>query len=209
MIDDNTSIDREQLTSDYIEKGYNGWKASRFNQKTGRWKTHDGVEVYNKEVISSLASESFSRNEFRRNRWLFNASRVFNKETFLLEAALANGNLIKTYAEFQKNDIELINKISSMIKQQDADVFKISNLIKIIVDRGPYSLTQELFQMAESSYNTENRDIRLGIAVAYLDFAALNIEPELSLNRFNSIVDNLILRNIVKADKGLFYNRFF
>ena len=207
MIDSEDSIDREQLTSEYIEKGYTGWKASRFNQKTGRWKTHDGVEVYNKEVISALASESFSRNEFRKNRWLFNASRVYNKETFLLEAALANGNLVKTYTEFQKNDIELINKISSMIKQQNPDVFKISNLIKIIVDRGPYSLTQELFQMAESSYNKEDKDIRLGIAVAYLDFAALNIEPELSLNRFNSIVDNLILRNIVKADEGLFLTK--
>ena len=204
MIDAGQTAEEENLTAEYIDKGYSGWKAPRFNQKTGKWQTHDGVEVYNREVISALASESFRRNEFRRNRWLFNASRALNKDTFLLEAALANGNLVQTYAEFQKKDIELINKISGMIKQQDADVFKISNLIKIIVDRGPYSLNQELFQMAESSYNTEDRDIRLGIAEAYLDFAALNIEPELSLERFNHIVDNLVLRNIVKADEGLF-----
>ena len=194
----------ETLTAEYIEKSYSGWKASRFNQKTGKWKTHNGVEVYNREIISALASESFRRNEFRRNRWLFNASRVLNKDVFLLEAALANGNLIETYTEFQKNDIELITRISNMIKQQNPDVFKMRDLIKIIVDRGPYSLTQELFQMAERNYETEDREVRLGIAAAYLDFAALNIEPELSLNRFNSIIDNLILRNIKKTDEGLF-----
>ncbi len=204
MIDNEKATDRETLIAEYIDKGYDGWKAPRFNQKTGKWITHDGVEVYNSEIISALASESFRRNEFRRNRWLFNASRVLNKEVFLLEAALANGNLVKTYEEFQKTDIELINRISSMIKQQDADVFKIRNLIKIIVDRGPYSLTQELFQMAERNFDSPDRDIRLGIAVAYLDFTALNIEPELSLSRFNHIIDNLILRNIIKADEGLF-----
>ena len=204
MIDTERTAEEETLIAEYIDKGYSGWKATRFNQKTGKWKTHDGAEVYNTEIISALASESFRRNEFRRNRWLFNASRVLNKEVFFLEAALANGNLVKTYEEFQKNDIELINKISEMIKQQNADVFKIKDLIKIIVDRGPYSLNQELFQMAERSYKTEDRDIRLGIATAYLDFASLNIEPELSLNRFNNIVDNLVIRNIVKADEGLF-----
>jgi len=196
--------DTEKVISDYIDKSYSGWKAPRFNQKTGKWKTHGEVEVYSSEVISALASESFRRNEFRRNRWLFNASRVLNKNTFLLEAALANGSLVKTYAEFQKNDINLINRISNMIKKQDPDVFKINRLINIIVDRGPYSLTQELFQMAELNYETKDRDIKLGIAVAYLDFTSLNIEPELSLKRFNSIIDNLVLRSIKKTDKGLF-----
>ena len=204
MIDTEKNSEEETLIAEYIDKGYSGWKATRFNQKTGKWKTHDGVEVYSTEVISALASESFRRNEFRRNRWLFNASRVLNNDVFFLEAALANGNLVKTYEEFQKTDIELINKISDMIKQQNADVFKIRDLIKIIVDRGPYSLNQELFQMAERSYTTDNREVRLGIATAYLDFAALNIEPELSIKRFNNIVDNLIIRNIIKADEGLF-----
>jgi hypothetical protein len=58
--------------------------------------------------------------------------------------------------------------------------------------------------MAESNYETEDRETRLGIAVAYLDFTSLNIETELSLERFNDIIDNLILKSIKKADKGLF-----
>ncbi len=203
MIDKDTS-DSEAVISEFIDKGYSGWKISRFNRQTGKWKTHDGLEVYNSEVISALASESFKRNEFRLNSWLFNASRVINKDTHLLEASLANGNLINTYAEFQKQDVELINRISSLIKGQDTSVFLIKDLIKIIVDRGPYSLTQELFQMAESSYEKADREIKLGIAKAYLDFTALNIEPELSLKRFNSIIDNLVLSHIVKTEKGLF-----
>ena len=192
----------EQL---FIEKAYKGWRIDRFNRDQGKWLDKNNQLIYSKEIVSALGSELVKRKSVAANQWIFRLAESKNSEIKYLETALINGNLFPAYRQMQEKDITIIEEITAKIKRNDISVFLIDDLVKIITDRGPYSLIRELFSMSEK-INIESVDIKTatGIASAYLDFVSINMEKETSLKKLNTIIDTIILNRLIINENGLF-----
>ena len=191
----------EQL---FIDNAFKGWRIDRFNREDGKWFNKNKQPVYSKEVVSALGSELVRRRAVAVNQWIFRLADSRNSDAKYLETALINGNLFPAYSHRQEQDIAIIQEITAKIRRNDISVFLIDDLVKIIVNSGPYSLIQELFVMAEK-FNIESPDIKtvIGVASAYLDFVFINMEKETSLKKFNTIIDTMLNRLIIN-EKGLF-----
>ena len=191
----------EQL---FLDNAFKGWRIDRFNRDEGKWFNKNRQPVYSKEIVSALGSELVRRKSVAANQWIFRLAETKNSETKYLETALINGNLVPAYGQRQEQDIAIIQEITAKIRRNDISVFLIDDLVKTIINSGPYSLTQELFVMAEK-FNIESPDIKtvIGVALSYLDFISINMEKEVSLKKLNTIIDTILNRLIIN-EKGLF-----
>ncbi len=199
------NINEITVEQQFVDNSYKGWRIDRFSQEQGKWFDKDRQPIYSKEIASALGSELIRRRAVAANQWIFRLAEARNSEVKYLETALINGNLAPAYRQMQEKDAAAIEEITTKIKQNNISVFLIDGLVKIITDRGPYSAIQELFAMAEK-INIESIDVKtaIGLASAYLDFVFINMEKEISLKKFNTIVDTIILNKFIINDKGLF-----
>ena len=198
------SIDEDTTEQMFAENAFRVWRIDRLNRNNGTWLNKNRQYVYSKEVVSALASEVIRRRSVSINQWIF---RLGERNTSIryLETALVNGNLLAAYTQSQERDIELMQEITSRIRREDASIFLFNDLVNTITNSGPFYLLQELFLLAEK-FDIESSDIKtaIGVASAYLDFAIINMEREVSLERFNTIVDTIILNRLILNENGLF-----
>ena len=198
------NADEERAEQLFVDNAFKGWRIDRLNREEGKWLNKNKQSVYSKEIVSALGSELIRRKAVSVNQWILRLAERNNQEKYL-ETALINGSLVPAYTQRQEQDIATIQEITAKIKRNDISVFLIDDLVKIIINSGPYSLIQELFIMAEK-FNIESPDIKtvIGVASAYLDFVLINVEKETSLKKFNKIIDTVILNGLIINDKGLF-----
>ena len=206
----NTDILQKSASEDtaeqlFLENAFKGWRIDRFIRDEGKWLDKNRQLVYSKEIVSALGSELIRRRAVAVNQWIFRLAESRNSEIKYLETALVNGNLVPAYRQMLENDADIIGEITAKIKRNDISVFLIDDLVKIITTRGPYSLAQELFAMADK-FNIESPDIKtvVGVASAYLDFVFSNMEKEESLEKFNNIINKIILNKLILNENGLF-----
>ncbi|MCL2792891.1 MAG: hypothetical protein FWD87_07350 [Spirochaetaceae bacterium] len=191
----------EQL---FADNAFRGWRIDRLNRTEGRWLDKNRQLVYSREILSALGSEVVRRRAVAINQWIVRLAER-NNDIRYLETALVNGNLFLAHLQSQERNIAFVQEITSRIRRNDPSVFLIDDLVKTIVNNGPFSLAQELFLMAER-FDIKSLDVKMaiGVASAYLDFVFINIESETSLKRFNTIVDTIILNRLVINEDGLF-----
>ena len=198
------SINEDTAEQMFAESAFRVWRIDRLNRSNGTWLDKNRQYVYSREVISALGSEVVRRRSVAINQWIFRMGER-NTNIRYLETALVNGNLLAAYTQTQERNIELMQEITSRIRRNDVSIFLFNDLVNTITNSGQLSLVQELFLMAEKS-DIESSDIKtaIGIASAYLEFAIIDIEREVSLQRFNTIVDTIILNRLILNDNGLF-----
>ncbi len=199
------TAEEKELERLFTDRAYKGWRTDRFSLEAGGWTDRNGSAVYSKDIISSLGSELLRRRGFSQNQGIFRLAQEKNREKAYLESALLTGGTAAAYRNMQAQDLLLIEEISAGIKRNDTSVFRIDDLVSIITDRGPYSLIQELFLMAENlEIEALDMETAYGVASAYLDFVIINMEKERSLEKFNAILNTKILGKIVLNSGGIF-----
>lgn len=192
ILENKSQVDNYLYENDFLDTAYKGWLG-------------DINTTSSPEVFSAFGSELIRRKEFAGNRQRLNLAQANFEDNFLIWPALIMGGTEAAYSKMIENDPEIINQISSQITKRDISVFNIQNLVTLIADRGPYFLIQELFTMAEG-VDIKKADIKtvIGVATAYLNFISLDMEKDISINRFNAII-NYIFDKIVIIPQGMFF----
>lgn len=192
ILEDRSQADNYLYENDFLDTAYEGW-------------LQDSNAISSSKIFSAFGSELIRRKELARNKQRLNLAQANLEDNFLIWSALVTGSTEAAYSKMLENDPELISQISSQIGKRDISVFNIQNLATLIADRGHYSLVQELFAMAEG-IDIKKADIKtvIGIATAYLNFILLDMERDISINRFNTII-NYIFDKIVINEQGMFF----
>ncbi|MEW5817253.1 MAG: hypothetical protein AB1798_17890 [Spirochaetota bacterium] len=203
-----TQYDREMFektVKNYIDNAYDGWRVNRYDADSGAWKTGGEKSAFRENIVVALMAEGILRGEYG---YVYSQVRKAASEhigdlTFFSSPYLGR---ILTFTERQmEEDLKTLRRIKELLVANDPKVFLIPNLLQFIVDRGPYSLLEEVYKLVET-VDYKNLDIAdaLGILRTYTEAFTLGGEVVENLSKLYRVLEEKILPAIVDTEAGLF-----
>ncbi|TFG63947.1 MAG: hypothetical protein E4H36_04265 [Spirochaetales bacterium] len=163
----------------FLDAAYEGWKNSRYSVQEGIWKMKNGPAAFSEAALSALLAESQERNQYDE---IFNrlwAVPNLNRQTLTFQTTPYFGNLFALADIQQQEDAVLINEFTDRIRARDVSVLAYPHLLKVIADRGPFGLTQDLFSFILSMQAQDfTPAVIAGIGTVYLDAVELGLDTE-------------------------------
>lgn len=196
----------ETEIGDYIDRVYLAWKSNRYNSTQGTWDMREGSPRFSEEILVNVLSEAWAREEYTR---VYNEMRSA-ADIFPLELSYRSsvflGNLRKVTNDLEAADRQESIRIRNMINQGNAMVFLTRNLFRYATDRGSENLLPNLVAFTESLAPASLSPLEaLGLAMNYYLGEFPDQEIRQILSRFEGILEENILPEIVKVDEGFFF----
>ncbi len=189
----------------YLDKAYFGFRTSRFAPAQGGWRTGEGGVEFSERVLVALFSEALKRGRYNEIFSQIQSVITDNRSKLSYLSLPFLGNFGRIGDSIQIGDAEKVEALIERVRQEDRTVFLNPDLILFIVNHGPFSLTQEIFKLAETVNLSEAElKLTLGILRAYLQACEISEKLGSSFSALSVITENKILPAIRRTDRGLF-----
>lgn len=171
----------EKVMSAFLDQSYRGWLSVRYRQQEGVWENADGNTGFSETLLAALLAEAMKRGQYADVQAKLWAVQNLNKALLTFSTAPFYGDLLTVTEKFQQSDLALIGDITDKIKRRDISVLSYPHILSIIVDRGPFSLSQELIVLISSlTEKNLNPNLVLDLGNIYIEAMDLGMDvPEL------------------------------
>jgi hypothetical protein len=156
------------------------------------------------ELGACLLSEAARRGEYRRFLPAVAAAmraRADSASDYRVSAYV--GYLQGFQAESARRSAKLIDGITEAIRRADPAAVDTPGLLRIIVNRGPFSLVEETLRLADATDRAGAPVSRLlGLLEVYIEAAGLLGQP--FREKISQLIDDWLLPSVLQAPEGLF-----
>jgi len=187
----------------YIEKAYKGWTTVRLNNTQNGWRTPKKSSVFKENIVASILSVAIEKNEYRNisAKMLKIIRREITKNpegNIPFFTSVFYGGLKKYLKVLNLKDTVKISELTKKIKLKDKSVFKNYSLVTMILDRGPFSLLEELAKFAENiNYSEENLESNINLLNFYIELSDKLDCKGIYFSKIKEIIDKKILPSVV------------
>jgi hypothetical protein len=113
------------------------------------------------------------------------------------------GYLLGFQAESARASEELIERITEAIRRSDPAVLDVPGLMRLLVNRGPFSLTEEALRLADGVDRSTAPAARLlSLLEVYTEAAVLLGQP--LQQKISELIDDWLLPSVLQTREGLF-----
>ncbi|MGI9256099.1 MAG: hypothetical protein ACR2PY_04100 [Salinispira sp.] len=190
----------------YIDRAYLAWRSNRYNLPTGTWIMENDENRFSENILVSLLSEAWRRNEYTR---VFNEMRSaadLHPSELTYRSSVFLGNLRKINSDLNAEERQTNIQINNMINQDNALVFLRPGLFQYIEDQSNNNLREDLLLFTESLLpDTLTALEALGLLMNYYLTPLPNNEFQQILSRFENLIEEKILPGIVRVNEGFFF----
>ncbi|MCD6120811.1 MAG: hypothetical protein J7K04_03125 [Spirochaetales bacterium] len=161
----------------YIEKAYTGWSTARFNKTQNGWNIPEKTSLFKENIVASALSVAMEKNKYGNisSEMLKIIRKEIAKnpeENIPFFTSVFYGGLKKYLTVLNHEDTVKISEITKKIKLRDKSVFKTNNIVTMILDRGPFSLLEELAKFAETiDFSKENLENNINLLNFYVELS--------------------------------------
>jgi hypothetical protein len=196
--------DYRETIENFLDKTYSGWE-QRYQAGSGTWQVKNGDPVFNEKLVTAYLAEALRRDQYNAVRQNIQAALANHQEQLTLFSTPFLGNLQERSGNLQEQDLQRVNTIEDMIRNEDPAVFTEPNLIPFIVNHGPFSLVHEVYNLAEKLDIDELDTAELiGIIRIYNQLTISIPEAEKIFSQIASTVQKHLLSSIVRTEQGFF-----
>jgi len=181
----------EAHITEYIDDAYRGWRQNRYEQ-------------FSEELLNAFLAEAALRGEYEQ--MLLRTSDGVNARRSELTHVTASffGNLPEAYRQLQAYNDERVKTLIALTKEGDFGIFNTPGLILFAMNHGPFSLVEEIHQLARiAECGGTDHSICLGLVQTFMDGSPLLTEDEDHLD-YETIIEEGVLPWITKTEEGLF-----
>ncbi len=201
-----SAADYSKAIGTYVDASFNGWRSTRYNSGNGTWSFRDSEGRFDEEILVGLLSEAWARNDYARAFNDMRSAADLHQANLTHRSSVFLGSLRRITNELVAQDRVESSRLSDLINQKNPDVFLKPGLFQFAIDRGTGGLSAKVLQFAESLTLSELSPVQ---ALGILQNIYLSELPDdglyVQLERFNSLIKDKILSNIVGADEGYFF----
>ncbi len=189
-------------TSTWLEHAYGWWK--------GRAMT-PGEEPSRVEALGAVfLSEALKRGEYPALRVPFYQFLLRLKQTDpRLQVPLLTtpylGALDQYYQQLQGSIPRRLEGITAQIRRADAAVLRTPDLVRFILDHGPFALTEEVIRLADGvDIERAPMPVLLSLGDTYLDVSMLIGPTGNVLPRLTAVVEKRLLPSLRRTGQGVY-----
>ena len=192
--------------SDYIDRAYLAWRSNRYNPATGTWLMGEENAQFSENILISLLSEAWLRNEYTR---VFNEMRTaadIHPAELTYRSSVFLGDLRKITNDLEAEERQVNIQINNMINQNNAEVFLRPSLFQYAGDQGDEGLLSALLSFTERLIPSALSPVEaLGLCMNYYLGSFPDDEVRQTLSRFESLVEEKLLPSLGRVDEGVFF----
>ncbi|MBT3271546.1 MAG: hypothetical protein HN368_00205, partial [Spirochaetales bacterium] len=199
------ALDYYEAIAGFEDSAFQDWTTGRYNRATGTWTMPDGSQSFSEVLLSAVLSEASSRGVLSNTlNSLRNATTLHQDKTTWVTAPHL-GDIVNRGRDIEIGDQNLIERINSLITQENSDVFAIPDLLKFVADRAPARMFQNLADLT-SRINLDNLSLNTTVSMltAYSESTNLNDPLAEAFSRFRGLIESRLLSSLVLTDRGLF-----
>lgn len=195
----------EALLRAYIDRGYRGWRSSRFNPASGTWDMREGSPQFHELILTATLAEAWRRNEYAQAFGDMRRAADLHPGRVGLLSSPFLGNLREIKLQVQEEDDARTRQLLSAAARGDAELFRTHDLMSFAVHRGSTQLGEAVIELAAE---LDFRDLDLFQTVGLLYNAHVS-DPILDraaevFSRFDAVIEERLFPAVIRAGEGFF-----
>lgn len=195
------------VVSSFVDKAYTGWR-TRYNSQRRSWQLSGGETGFDERLLTAVLAEALRRGEFNAVfSEVRNGITNFTNQLTLLSAPFL-GNLSNAAEDLQEQDLQRVQEIERLLRDNNPVLFTQPNLISFIVNHGPFSLINEVFRLAETiDAQSISPEECLGLIQTYNQLTISLPEAEEIFSQLAAEAQKRILSMIIKNSEGFYLKK--
>ncbi|HUX22887.1 MAG TPA: hypothetical protein VMW69_16745, partial [Spirochaetia bacterium] len=189
----------------FLDKAWSGWTSTRFDQAAGTWQMRDGSPSFSELILTSLLSESLTRDSYGTWFAAMRNAAALNPGGLTLESAPYFGNIISSYSTYAASQAQVLLDDEQQIQQGGDAAFAIPGLLAYVTDHGSQTTAQALLaRMAGAKVDTLNLQSVVNLLDDDLSAESLGYQGSDYLHAAVELINQRVLPSIIRTGSGYF-----